>query len=339
MVRHECAGTLFACIAVMSIGGVIGCGSNVPLGTEYEDAAQKDSLPGTGGSTTPGAGGAVGAGGTVGGAGGALGGAGGASVDAPVAQGGSGGVGGSLGTGGLPGGGGMGTGGAGGAAAGTSGQQCGTIVGLTCGAGQFCDLQSQCGRYSDAAGTCYPSGGVCTTDWNPVCGCDGKTYSNECDRRNARVERAYVGACPDGGVGGVGGSGTGGRSGSGGAGGTSTLATGTGGIPGSGGNSGTGGTTGVDGGTGQLCGGFAGLPCPTGQFCDMSSHCGAIADASGTCQPTGGGCIAVWLPVCGCDGKTYPSDCDRMSAGVLKASDGECPKTDGGATVSLRRRN
>jgi hypothetical protein len=51
----------------------------------------------------------------------------------------------------------------------------------TCGEHAFCEFpRGTCGE-NHAAGTCSDKPEMCTQQFDPVIGCDGKRYSNECD--------------------------------------------------------------------------------------------------------------------------------------------------------------
>jgi hypothetical protein len=88
------------------------------------------------------------------------------------------------------------------------------------------------------------------------------------------------------------------------------------------------------GSDGGLCGGIAGVGCPSGQYCRFETGICGAGDQSGVCTDVPEACPAIYHAVCGCDGQTYGNECEAAGAGVSLEHDGECTVEGAVARVS-----
>jgi hypothetical protein len=82
-----------------------------------------------------------------------------------------------------------------GASAANLDEACGGPTGITCNSALWCQkAEGQCAA-ADAPGKCDKPVTFCMRVSRPVCGCNGKTYANDCERQRVKVQLDHTGAC------------------------------------------------------------------------------------------------------------------------------------------------
>lgn len=139
----------------------------------------------------------------------------------------------------------------------------GCIDNNDCQGGEYCTKTT---GNCDETGACADIPASCLPVWDPVCGCDGVTYSNACYAALAGENVDYDGEC-------------------------------------------------------------AAASCSLNVDCGQDEYCAKATgdcEGQGSCQPMPGVCPDIVDPVCGCDGITYSNECLAAMAGVNVEFEGEC---------------
>ena len=228
--------------------------------------------------------------------------------------------------------------------------KCGGFLGVPCPKGQFCMFPPGTCSWADMQGTCVTPPQACPDVWDPVCGCDGKTYGNECEMKAAGASMSHEGACCD-----------------------TAIKCAAGFVPYDADGDGCDDTCkapcktacdcydqGLQFENGcylkcMNCGNFwtcsdlgfceeqcgfippgawdcQQTPCKDNTGCGDAEYCAKDScDGEGSCAPRPEICPDLWDPVCGCDGQTYGNSCEAAAAGANVSYKGECkPQPCGG---------